>query len=151
MSDVDPAKVAGAFWDALYDRDWSRIRSFFGPESIYYDMPTGPSSAARGPDDIEARLRLGLAGLAGYEHQPGVVATAGDGIVMTEHTETWHWRTGESVTLPFVSVQHVTGEQIVLWKDYWDYNTLINGAPAWWVEEITTADLSWLFDATGIA
>ena len=78
------------------------------------------------------------------------VDATGD-VVMTEHTETWHWRTGETVVLPFVSVQQIRGETIAVWKDYWDYNTLINGAPAWWVEEITTADLSWLFDATGIA
>jgi limonene-1,2-epoxide hydrolase len=144
-------EVAAAFWDALYARDWPRIRSFFADASIYYDVPTGPSSAARGPDGIEARLRLGLEGLTGYEHGPGVVAVGDGGIVVTEHTETWHWRTGETVVLPFVSVQHIRGDTIGLWKDYWDYNTLINGAPVWWVEEITTSDLSWLFDATGIA
>jgi hypothetical protein len=60
-----PREVAAAFWAALYDRDWPRIRSFFGPESIYYDVPTGPSSAGVGPDSIEARLRLGLEGLVG--------------------------------------------------------------------------------------
>jgi limonene-1,2-epoxide hydrolase len=148
----NPVAVAGRFWDALYERDWPRIKSFFDADSIYYDVPTGPTSAARGPDGIEARLRLGLEGLAGYDHQPGVVVAAtGDGVVMTEHTEVWHWRTGESVALPFVSVQRVAGDTIAVWKDYWDYTTLINGAPAWWVEEITSADLSWLFDATGIA
>ena len=145
------ADVAARFWAALYDRDWDRIRSFFDDASIYYDVPTGPGAAARGPADIEARLRLGLEGLTGYEHQPGVVATGGDDLVITEHTEVWHWRTGETVTLPFVSVQRVRGEVISLWKDYWDYNTLINGAPAWWVEEITSSDLHWVFDATGLA
>ncbi len=144
------SEVAARFWDALYERDWERIRSFFDDDSIYYDVPTGPTSAARGPAGIEARLRLGLEGLTGYEHQPGVVASAGDRIVMTEHTEVWHWSSGETVALPFVSVQHVRGDVIAIWKDYWDYNTLINGAPAWWVEEIMSADLSWVFDATGI-
>ena len=33
----------------LYERDWARIGSFFGPDSIYYDVPTGPATAARGP------------------------------------------------------------------------------------------------------
>ena len=144
----EPAEVAAAFWAALYDRDWGRIRSFFGPESIYFDVPTGPSAAAKGPEDIEARLRLGIDGLSGYDHRPGVVATGPDGLVVTEHTEVWRWRTGETVALPFVSVQRVEVDTIVLWKDYWDYNTLIGGAPAWWVEEIMGADLPWLFDAT---
>lgn len=112
-------------------------------------MPTGPAAAAKGPDGIEARLRHGIAGLAGYDHGPAAIATGPEGLVMTEHTEVWHWRTGETVTLPFVSVQHVVDGTIVLWKDYWDYNTLIGGAPAWWVEEITTGDLFWVHDASG--
>ncbi len=149
MSD-EPRDVVAAFWDALYSRDWNRIRSFFSSDSIYYDVPTGPATAAKGPDGIEARLRLGLETLSGYEHAVGVVVSEGD-IVVTEHAETWHWPSGESVTLPFVSVQHVTGGQIILWKDYWDYQTLMNAAPADWQERLASADLSWIFDATGIA
>jgi len=46
------------------------------------------------------------------------------GIVVTEHTETWEWPTGETATLPFVSVQHVDGGTITLWKDHRDVGTL---------------------------
>ena len=113
-------------------------------------MPTGPSTAARGPESIEARLRLGLETLAGYEHRPGVVVADGD-IVVTEHTEVWHWAGGETVALPFVSVQHVTAGVITLWKDYWDLQTLLFAAPPDWQERLDTADLSWVFDATGLA
>jgi limonene-1,2-epoxide hydrolase len=144
----DPKAVVAAFWEALYARDWPGIRSFFGPDSIYYDVPTGPSTAGRGPESIEARLRLGLEGLSGYEHGPGVVVAEGE-YVVTEHTETWHWPSGESVTLPFVSVQRVVGERIVLWKDYWDYQTLMNAAPQSWHDRLASADLSWIYDATG--
>jgi limonene-1,2-epoxide hydrolase len=146
-----PREVAAAFWRALYDRDWDRIRSCFGPESIYYVVPTGPSSAGVGPDSIEARLRLGLEGLAGYEHRPGIVAEAPDGVVVTEHTEVWTWPTGETVALPFVSVQRVVGDQVVLWKDYWDLQTLMDAAPPAWHERLDTADLSWVVDVTGRA
>jgi limonene-1,2-epoxide hydrolase len=146
-----PTEVTAAFWAALYARDWSRIRSFFGPESVYYDVPTGPSTAGVGPDSIEARLRLGLEGLAGYEHRPGVVAEGPGGIVVTEHTEVWTWPTGETVSLPFVSVQHVEGSTIVLWKDYWDRQTLMDAAPAAWHERLDGADLSWVVDVTGRA
>lgn len=148
---ASPTDTAAAFWAALYDRDWLRIRSFFGPESIYYDVPTGPSTAGVGPDSIEARLRLGLEGLAGYEHQPGVVAEGTGGVVVTEHTEVWTWESGETVTLPFVSVQHVDAGVIRLWKDYWDLQTLMNAAPASWHERLDTADLSWVVDVTGRA
>ena len=145
------ADLTARFWDALYGRDWSAIRSFFDDESIYYDVPTGPTSAARGAAGIEARLRLGLDGLAGYDHGPARVATGENGLVVTEHAETWQWDSGESVTLPFVSVQQVRGDVIAVWKDYWDYGTLINAAPAAWMDRLANADLSWLFDATGVA
>jgi limonene-1,2-epoxide hydrolase len=147
---VTPAETAAAFWDALDARDWPRIRSFFGPQSIYYDVPTGPTTAAKGPDGIEARLRLGLETLSGYDHELGLIVANGEHVV-TEHAETWHWPGGEQVTLPFVSVQHVVDGTIVLWKDYWDYQTLMNAAPADWQERLATADLSWLYDATGEA
>ncbi|HEY1740861.1 MAG TPA: nuclear transport factor 2 family protein [Acidimicrobiia bacterium] len=145
----DPKHVAAAFWDALYARHWERIRSFFGPDSIYYDVPTGPGSAARGPRDIEARLQLGLEGLAAYEHGPATVVADGP-IVVTEHTEHWTWATGEKVALPFVSVQHVGDGLITLWRDYWDLQTLMNAAPASWRDRLDNADLSWIFDATGV-
>jgi limonene-1,2-epoxide hydrolase len=150
MTAADDKRVTGEFWAALYDRDWPRIRSFFGPDSIYYDVPTGPESAGRGPDSIEARLRLGLETLSGYEHRDGLVV-AENGVVVTEHTEIWHWDTGETATLPFVSVQHVADGVITLWKDYWNFGTLMDAAPAAWHQRLDTADLSWVFDATGIA
>lgn len=145
---TEPKALAGAFWDALYARDWDRVRSFFGPDSIYLDVPTGPTAAARGPDDICKRLRLGLEDLAGYEHGPATVVAEGD-IVVTEHTEMWHWPSGETVTLPFVSVQHVEDGTITLWKDYWDLGTLMGAAPPGWMDELMGGDLSWMTDVSG--
>jgi limonene-1,2-epoxide hydrolase len=145
---AEPRAVAAAFWDALYARDWDRVRSFFGPDSIYFDVPTGPGAAAVGPDAVEKRLRVGVEALTGYEHGPATVVAEG-GIVVTEHTETWHWPTGETVTLPFVSVQHVQGGTITLWTDYWDLGTLMGGAPAGWLDQLMAGDLSWVSDVTG--
>lgn len=135
------------FWAALYARDWDAVASFFDPSSVYWDVPLGPSTAAKGPADIVARLQLGLAGLAGYEHFEGPVV-AQDGLVVTEHREVWHWPTGETASLPFVSVMGVAGDTITLWKDYWDYATLMNAAPAAWHERLANADLSWVYDAS---
>ncbi|WP_081438067.1 nuclear transport factor 2 family protein [Pseudofrankia asymbiotica] len=146
---VAPREVAAAFWDALYARDWPRVRSFFGPESIYYDVPTTPAAAARGPESIEARLRLALAGLSEYSHGDSRVVAEGD-LVVTEHEEHWGWPTGEKVTLPFVSIQRVVDGVIVLWRDYWDLNTLMAAAPPGWQESMAAGDLSWVFDATGL-
>ncbi len=144
-----PKDVAAAFWEALYARDWEAIRSFFGPDSIYYDVPTGPSTAGKGPDSIEARLRLGLEGLSGYEHVTGLIVADGEHVI-TEHAETWHWPSGESATLPFVSVQRIVDGTIVLWKDYWNLPTLMDAAPQSWQDRLANADLSWIYDATGI-
>jgi limonene-1,2-epoxide hydrolase len=148
-TDASPVDVATLFWDALYARDWERIKAAFTAESVYWDVPTGPTTAAQGPEAIEARLRLGLDTLSGYDHGPATIVADGD-LVMTEHAETWHWPTGESVTLPFVSVQRVTDGHIDVWRDYWDYQTLWNAAPAAWHDRLMSADLWWLHDATGV-
>jgi len=145
----DPKTVTAAFWDALYARDGDRVRSFFGPDSIYLDVPTGPGAAAQGPENIEKRLRLGLDDLTGYDHGPATVVAEG-GIVVTEHTEMWEWPTGERVTLPFVSVQHVRDGVITLWKDYWDLGTLMGGAPTDWMSQLMAGDMSWMSDVTDL-
>ena len=141
------AQVVAGFWSALYERDWEAIASFFGPSSVYWDVPTGPATAAKGPAGIVARLQLGLDGLDGYEHVAGPMIEQ-DEFVVTEHREVWHWPTGESVSLPFVSVMTVVDGVITVWKDYWDFQTLMTAAPAEWHDRLATADLSWLYDAT---
>ena len=145
----DAREVARAMWAALDARDWDRLAGFFTDETIYYDVPTGPSTAARGPEGIIARLRLGLDELSGYENAEDGLAVDGE-VVMIEHHETWTWPTGEVAELPFVTVHRVVDGKVVLWKDYWDYETLRRAAPPGWEERLLTADVSWLFDATGI-
>jgi limonene-1,2-epoxide hydrolase len=78
------------------------------------------------------------------------MSTGAGGLVMVEHAETWTWGTGESVTLPIATVHRVTDGVITLWRDYWDYGTLMNAAPAWWIDQTTSGDLSWLVDATDL-
>jgi len=142
-------EVVARFWDALYARDWAGIKAALRADSVYWDVPTGPTTAAQGPDAIEARLRLGLDTLSGYDHGPATIVADGP-VVMTEHAETCYWESGESVALPFVSVQRVDGPHIVVWRDYWDYRTLWDAAPQVWHDRLMTADLWWLHDATGV-
>jgi limonene-1,2-epoxide hydrolase len=131
----DNKATVRAFWDALYRRDWVEIAGFFGPESEYTDVPSPADDIAHGPELIVARLRLGLERIAGYEHVLRLMVAEGDTVV-TEHSETWQWHTGEQVTLPFVSVQELRQGTIVRWWDYWDLQTLMNAAPAWWIEHV---------------
>ncbi len=128
-------EVVRRFWAALYARDWDAIASFFTAESEYTDVPSPADDVARGPAQVVARLRLGLERISGYEHELRLMVAEG-GTVVTEHAETWHWHTGEQVTLPFVSVQELRGGSILRWWDYWDLQTLMNAAPDWWIEHI---------------
>ena len=55
---------------------------------------------------------------------------------MTEHTETWHFHTGEVVANPFVSVHVIADGKIKIWRDHWDLQTLLGSAPQWWLDRI---------------
>jgi limonene-1,2-epoxide hydrolase len=136
-------------WKALSARDWETLASLLSDDCIYIDVPTGPTLAARGPDDIIKRLKLGIAPLASYENHEGLLLSDGPN-VMYEHSETWVWTSGETVTLPFVSVHRVENGKVTVWKDYWDMAGLQNFAPATWMDELMTGDMSWIFDATGL-
>jgi hypothetical protein len=65
--DDTPGPVLG-LWRALSRRDWDEVKTFLSADCIYVDMPVGPALAARGPDDIVKRLKVGLEPLAGYEN-----------------------------------------------------------------------------------
>jgi limonene-1,2-epoxide hydrolase len=135
MGGATNRQVVERFWRALYDRDWDRIATFFGPDSQYTDVPSPEDDVARGPEQIVARLRLGIEPLQDYIHHLRHVVAEGD-LVITEHAEEWRWHTGEQIVLPFVSVHELRDGVIVRWWDYWDLQTLMNAAPAWWVEHI---------------
>jgi hypothetical protein len=112
-------------------------------------MPVGPTLAARGPDDIVKRLKVGLEPLASYENHDGVLVSNGSD-AMYEHSETWNWSSGETAVLQFVSVHRVEDGKVTVWKDYWDMGSMTAQAPPTWLEDLTTADTSWIFDATGL-
>ena len=135
-------------WRTLSARDWDAIGDHLTEDCIYVDMPVGPTLAARGPDDIVKRLRVGLAGLASYENHDGRIV-ADDEVVMYEHSETWTFGTGEVVELPFVTVHRVRDGSVSLWKDYWDFGSVVSAAPPDWLERLGSADTSWVYDATG--
>jgi limonene-1,2-epoxide hydrolase len=145
MADV-VATIYG-MWQALSNRDWDQLQTFLSDDCIYVDMPIGPTAAARGPVDIVKRLRLGIEPLAGYVNHDGLLVTNGAD-AMYEHSETWTWQTGETAAHPFVSVHRVVDGKITLWKDYWDIGGLAAQAPAGWLEDLMSGDMSWMFDAT---
>ena len=44
-----------------------------------------------------------------------------------------------------MSIHVIEDGKIKLWRDYWDFNTLMSGAPSWWIERLakfTEADFA---------
>ncbi len=144
--------VVLGLWQALSRRDWHAVKTFLADDCLYVDMPV-PALAARGPDDIVKRLKMGLEPLAGYENHDGLLLSNGSD-VMYEHSETWTFTSGERGVLRFVTVHKVAlqnGEaKVTVWKDYWDMQSLVAFAPPNHFENLASADTSWTFDASGL-
>lgn len=148
VSTSAPADVVVGLWQALSRRDWDAVKSFLSNDCLYVDMPV-PALAARGPDDIVTRLKLGLEPLAAYENHDGVLVS-NDSDVIYEHSETWTFQTGEKGVLRFATVHKVVDGKITVWKDYWDFNSLVAFAPPNHFENLAGGDTSWIFDASSL-
>ena len=129
--------LVSQFWQEVYEgRNYDLIGDFFATDGEYVDVAM-PDSVARGPGAVAKRLRIGHEPVERFTHVVHRMIAEGS-TVMTEHTETWHFHTGEVVALPFVSVMEIGDGKIRLWHDYSNLDTLLKGAPAWWMEHIMT-------------
>ena len=128
--------LAERFWHTLYvERDLDAVGSMFALDGFYTDVPI-EDGGATGPAQIAARLRIGFAPVKSFDHAISRIVVEGD-TVITEHAETWHFDDDNHVTLPFVSVQVVGDDgRLRLWRDYSNMDTLLNGAPEWWINHI---------------
>ena len=134
MGSEDNKRVVGRMWECLYRKDFDGVAACIAEDGLYEDVPA-PDAGARGPANVVRRLRVGLDPVARFEHDVHRVVAEGDSVVV-EHTETWHFETGEKVTNHFVTVHEVKDGKITLWRDYWDLNILMSQAPKWWIEQI---------------
>lgn len=124
-----------SFWHDVYvTRDYDRVGSYFADDGLYEDVPT-PDTGAVGPAAVAMRLRIGHEPVERFEHEIHRMLCEGD-TVITEHTETWCFHTGEVVPLPFVSVMRVEDGKLKLWRDYSDQATLMAGVPQWWLDHV---------------
>jgi limonene-1,2-epoxide hydrolase len=126
--------VVRRLWATLYTKNWDELATLFTDDAFYEDVPT-PDPGAHGPANIVTRLRIGLDPIERFEHHAHRMVAEGDSVIF-EHTEVWHFHTGEVMRNPFVSVHEVRGGKIALWRDYWDVATMMNAVPKWWVEQI---------------
>jgi len=87
-NETENVALVKRFWEALKQRDFDAVGAFMADDGHYVDVPVKDvDEGARGPAETAARLRLGLAPLAGYELHDGNIAASGD-FVITEHSET---------------------------------------------------------------
>lgn len=133
-------QVVASMWEALYRKDFEGVAAYIAEKGHYEDVPA-PDAGATGPDNVIKRLRVGLDPVVRFEHDIHRVVAEGSSVVV-EHTETWHFETGESLTNNFVTMHEVEDGKIALWRDYWDINTMMAQAPQWWIERISKHDES---------
>jgi ketosteroid isomerase-like protein len=127
-------EVVARLWSALYRKDWEALKACLAPRCHYEDVPA-PDPGATGPDNVVKRLRVGLDHVARFEHEIHRTVAEGDS-VLVEHTETWHFATGEKVVNHFVTVHELEDGLVTLWRDYWDLGILMRQAPKWWIEAL---------------
>ena len=135
-TDANKALVA-RFWDDLYAHRFDALGAYFTDNAEYDDVPI-PAAKVFGPAAIVRKLEIGLGRVPRHVHHVHRVV-ADETTVVTEHTEDWCFADDHVVSLPFVSVQVVRDGKIALWRDYSNMATLIEAAPAWWLEHVTSA------------
>lgn len=134
MSVSENKRVVERLWQSLYAKDWEGVASCIAPDGHYEDVPA-PDAGATGPANVVKRLRVGLEPVVRFDHDVHRVVAEGE-TVMLEHTETWHFETGEALTNHFVTVHVVRDGRISLWRDYWDLGAMMAQAPPWWIERL---------------
>lgn len=137
MPTTENKAVVAQLYDALYRKDADGVGAFFADDGVYTDVGSPADDVATGPAQVAARIRPVFEGVELSDKDRRTYAD-GD-VVVTEHVEVWHWRTGERVEFQLASVHEFRDGKIVRWLDYWDLQTLMNAAPVWWVEQILAA------------
>ena len=133
----DSRKLVARLYEALYAGDADGVGSLFADDGEYTDAGTPPDEKAVGPAAVAARIKPALHRVKLTDRDRNTVAEGN--LVVTEHVENWQWETGEQVDLPIVSVHEVHDGKVTRWTDYWDLQTLMNGAPSWWVEHVVAS------------
>ena len=113
-------------WVDLYNRDFDAVGAAFADDGEYTDMPTPADDVARGPEQIAARLRLGLEPLVGHLARHPRASSPRATSSSPSTSSTGNGRRGERASLPFVSMHEARDGKLVRWWDYWDLATLMN-------------------------
>ncbi|GAA2590020.1 limonene-1,2-epoxide hydrolase family protein [Actinomadura fulvescens] len=120
MSEI---KTVQDFLSALEDLDIDRALTYAAPEIVYQNVPL---PAVRGLKAFERTLRLMGRYGTGFEARVHNIAANGP-VVLTERTDVLQagaWKAEFWVCGTF----QVENEKIVLWRDYFDWATLLTAS-----------------------
>lgn len=127
------------FFKDLERIDFEAVAAHCSDDCRYEDVPVGEAATAIGPAEIIAKLSGGLGDLEALVTTLHEISETGD-TVLVERTEVWHHPTGERASLPVMAVFKFREGKIVLWRDYWDMQTLIGQQPPGWLERMVAAN-----------
>jgi limonene-1,2-epoxide hydrolase len=122
----DPSNedVVLRFCEAFGRRDLDEILGFFAEDAVYHNIPMEP---AHGIDAIRALLESFVPGSPSMEFEVLHVASAGS-VVFTERIDRMSFG-GNAVQLPVAGVFEVADGRITAWRDYFDMQQFLGGAP----------------------
>lgn len=122
----DPSNedVVLRFCEAFGRRDLDEILGFFAEDAVYHNIPMEP---AQGTDAIRALLESFVPGSPSMEFEVLHVASAGS-VVFTERIDRMTFG-GNDVELPVAGVFEVADGRITAWRDYFDMQQFLGGAP----------------------
>lgn len=128
MSGEQNKATVERMWAALQRFDWEELKTCLHPEVHYEDVPT-EDPGAFGPENVVKRLRVAFDHLERQEQVLHHIAADGD-VVFLDHTESWVFKTGETVSHTFATMHEMRDGMIVKWSDYWDVNNFVSQFPA---------------------
>jgi|SRR5699024_6792447 len=115
-----PITAVRSFLRALENLDVDHAMSYAAPHMVYQNVPL---PAARGPEAVDKQLRAMTTYGTGFRADIHNIAANG-GTVLTERTDTLHigaWHAEFWVCGTF----EVADGRITLWRDYFDWSTLL--------------------------
>lgn len=118
----DNEKIIREFISAWSRLDPVELASYFAPDGVYHNIPTGPVA---GRENVERMIRDFTAAWTETEWEIVSLVAAGD-VVIAERVD--RTQVGEkSVDLPCSGVFEMEGGKIKVWRDYFDLGTYVRG------------------------
>ncbi len=134
MSAQENKATVTKMWNALTKMDWETLKSCLHPKVHYEDVPTD-DPGAHGPENVVKRLGIAFDHLSDHGHEIHHIA-AEDDVVFLDHTETWTFKTGETVAHTFCTMHEMRDGKVVKWSDYWDVQKFVGQFPASFLAEM---------------